>query len=117
MFGSISLHVIAVASLTVMVKGVASGVTFALPISVTLPVLNVNWFPVTVALAAALITTPPVAKVNPLPATVTLAAALITILPVTDVKVIAVPDPPVPAVSASNAPFKVVVATPDTFPP
>jgi hypothetical protein len=49
-------------------------------------VLNVNWFPVTVALAAALITTPPVAKVNPLPATVTLAAALITTLPVAAVK-------------------------------
>ena len=37
--------------------------------------------------------------------------------PVTDVKVIAVPDPPVPAVSALSAPFKVVVATPDTVPP
>ena len=37
--------------------------------------------------------------------------------PDVDVKVIAVPDPPVPAVSASNDPFKVVVVTPDTVPP
>ena len=47
---------------------------------------NVNWFPDTVALAAALITTLPAAKVNPLPATVTLAAALITTLPVAAVR-------------------------------
>ena len=37
--------------------------------------------------------------------------------PDVDAKVIAVPDPPVPAVSASKAPFKVVVVTPDTVPP
>ena len=86
MFGSISLHVIAVASLTVIVKGVASGVTFALPINVTLPVFNVNWFPVTTALAAAVITTLPADKVSPLPVTVTLAEALITTFPVSAVK-------------------------------
>ena len=37
--------------------------------------------------------------------------------PVVDTTVTAVPDPPVPAVSAFNDPFKVVVAAPVTVPP
>ena len=37
--------------------------------------------------------------------------------PVVETTVIAVPDPPVPAVSASNAPFKVVWETPVIVPP
>jgi len=37
--------------------------------------------------------------------------------PVVETTVTAVPDPPVPAVSASNAPFKVVCATPVIVPP
>ena len=37
--------------------------------------------------------------------------------PVVDTTVTAVPDPPVPAVSALNDPFKVVVAAPVTVPP
>ena len=114
MFGSISLHVIAAASLTVIVKGVASGVTFALPINVTLPVFNVNWFPVTTALAAALITTPPVDKVNPLPATVTLAAALITTFPVAAVK--GLPDTLTRApASVDAAPIDSVKGLPVTY--
>ena len=55
----------------------------------------------------------PVYVINSLPTAIVPAVGK----PDVDVKVIAVPDPPVPAVSASKAPFKVVVVTPDTVPP
>jgi hypothetical protein len=112
-FGSISLHVIAVASLTVIVKGVASGVTFASAMILTDPVAIVNAFPVTDVTAEASIVTVPAPKVNGIPPGFTLASASIVTDPVLIVRALPVTSNTEPA-KADAAPTDTVSALPET---
>ena len=113
-FGSISLHVIAVASLTVIVKGVASGVTFASAMILTDPVAIVNAFPVTDVTAEASIVTVPAPRVNAIPPGLIIASASIVTDPVLIVRALPVTSNTEPA-KAVAAPTDTVSALPETF--
>ena len=100
--------------MTVIVKGVASGVTFASAMILTDPVAIVNAFPVTDVTAEASIVTVPAPRVNAIPPGLIIASASIVTDPVLIVRALPVTSNTQPA-KAVAAPTESVSALPETF--